>query len=114
VADRLLIPFSPTSVDLWTADTVMALLQEAKPFNPGLRAYAVINKAFPRGPDNAETAAMLQEYPDHWRLLDAAIGNRKAFSNAFGEGYAVTEYQPKDAKAIAEIQSLYRYVFDTK
>jgi chromosome partitioning protein len=114
VADRLLIPFSPTSVDLWTADTVMALLQEARPFNPGLRAYAVINKAFPRGPDNAETAAMLREYPEHWMFLDAAVGNRKAFSNAFGEGYAVTEYQPKDAKAIAEIQALYRCIFDTK
>jgi hypothetical protein len=46
--------------------------------------------------------------------LADAIGNRKAFSNAFGGGYAVTECQPKDHKAIGEITHLYRRLFDTK
>ena len=113
VADVLLIPFPPTSVDLWTADTVVTLLKDAQSFNLGLRAYAMINKAFPRGFDNAEAAALLQEYPDHWTYVATPIGNRKAFSNAFGGGYAVTEYQPKDTKAMAEIRVLYRYIFDT-
>ena len=113
VADALLLPFPPTSVDLWTADTVVALLKEAQTFNPSLRPYAMINKAFPRGSDNAEAAALLQEYPDHWVYADTPIGNRKAFSNAFGGGYVVTEYQPKDTKAIKEIRALYRYIFDT-
>ena len=114
VAETLLLPFAPTSVDLWTAETVAALLTEAKPFNPGLRAYAVINKAFARGSDNVETAAMLREYPDHWTYLEASIGSRKAFSNAFGDGRAVTEYLPKDTKAVREITRLYRCVFDTE
>jgi chromosome partitioning protein len=74
----------------------------------------VINKAFPRGPDNAEAAALLREYPEQWTYLEAPLGNRKAFSNAFGGGYAVTEYQPKDAKAIVELKTLYRHTFDTK
>lgn len=113
VADVLLIPFPPTSVDLWTTDTVVALLKEAQSFNPGLRAYAIINKAFPRGSDNVEAAALLQEYPDHWTYLDTPIGGRKAFSNAFGGGYVVTEYQPKDPKAMAEIRALYRHIFYT-
>ena len=113
VADVLLLPFPPTSVDLWTADTVVTLLKDAQPFNPGLRTYAILNKAFPRGTDNVESASLLQEYPDHWTYVDAPIGNRKAFSNAFGAGYAVTEVQQKDAKAITEIRALYRYIFDT-
>src|SRR5687768_2675402 len=114
VAETLLIPFSPTSVDLWTADTVVALLKDARPFNPGMRACAVLNKAFSRGNDNIEAAGILREYPEHWSYLADAIGNRKAFSNAFGGGYAVTEYQPKDHKAIGEISQLYRRLFDTK
>jgi chromosome partitioning protein len=114
VAETLLIPFSPTSVDLWTADTVVALLKDARPFNPSMRAYAVLNKAFSRGNDNIEAAGILREYSDHWSYLADAIGNRKAFSNAFGGGYAVTEYQPKDPKAIGEISQLYRRLFDTK
>jgi len=113
VADRLVIPFPPTSVDLWTTDTVVTLLKEVGTFNPGLCAYAMINKAFPRGPDNAEAASLLQEYSDYWTYLDTPVGNRKAFSNAFGGGYAVTEYQPRDAKALVEIQALYQHIFDT-
>jgi chromosome partitioning protein len=112
VADTLVIPFAPTSVDLWTVDTVVLLLKEARTFNRRLRAYAVINKAFPRGSDNREAADMLREYPEHWGYLDTPLGTRKAFSNAFGGGYAVTEYQPKDAKAIAEMAALYRHLFD--
>src|SRR5215510_4220782 len=45
VADILLVPFAPTSVDLWTVDAVLVLLKEARAFNRALRAYAVINKA---------------------------------------------------------------------
>jgi chromosome partitioning protein len=112
VADILLVPFAPTSVDLWTVDAVLALLKEARAFNRALRAYAVINKAFARGSDNRDAAEMLREYPAQWTYLDAPIGTRKAFSNAFGGGYAITEYQPKDAKAIAEMMVLYRYLFD--
>jgi chromosome partitioning protein len=112
VSDILLVPFAPTSVDLWTVDAVLALLKEARAFNRALRAYAVINKAFARGSDNRDAAEMLREYPAQWTYLDAPIGTRKAFSNAFGGGYAITEYQPKDAKAIAEMMVLYRYLFD--
>jgi len=114
VAQTLLIPFSPTSVDLWTADTVVVLLKDARPFNPGIRAFAILNKAFSCGTDNIEAAGILREYPEYWVYLADAIGNRKAFSNAFGGGYAVTEYQPKDHKAIGEITHLYRRLFDTK
>jgi chromosome partitioning protein len=113
VADTLLVPFVPTSVDLWTAETVVALLKEARPFNPSLRVYAILNKVFSRGSDNTEAAAILREYPEDWTYLDAPIGQRKALSNAFGGGFAVMEYQPKDAKAIAEMKALYRHMFDT-
>jgi chromosome partitioning protein len=113
VADILVIPFAPTSVDLWTVDTVVALLNDARAFNRGLRAYAIINKAFPRGSDNTDAAEMLREYPEQWTYLETPVGTRKAFSNAFGGGYAVTEYQPKDVKAIAEMMALYRHLFHT-
>jgi chromosome partitioning protein len=113
VADLLVIPFAPTSVDLWTIDTVVALLNDTKAFNRDLRAYAIINKAFARGSDNTDAADMLLEYSEHWTYLDTPIGTRKAFSNAFGGGYAVTEYQPKDSKAIAEMMALYRHLFHT-
>jgi chromosome partitioning protein len=108
VADILLIPFPPRSVDLWTSDKVTQLIDEARPFNAGLRVCAVINKGFSRGKDNEEAAEMLREQAEHWRYLDTPVGDRKAFSNAFGNGLAVTEYIPRDAKAVAEIKALHR------
>lgn len=114
VANVFLIPFSPRSVDLWTAEKVTELIREARSFNPNLRAYAVINKAFSRGLDNADAAAILQDYPDYWQYLDASIVDRKAFSNAFGDGCSVNEYRPRDAKAIAEIQALSQYMIRIK
>ena len=66
VAEIFVMPFAPTSVDLWTDDTVIKLLKEARPFNPNLRAYAVINKAFPSGSDNIESS---QHAPGAPRLL---------------------------------------------
>ena len=111
VADIFVMPFAPTSVDLWTDDTVIALLKEARPFNPDLRAYAVINKAFPSGSDNIEAAKMLQEHLDYWNYLDTPIGNRKAFSTAFGKGLAVSEVLPRDRKAVAEMTALFAHTF---
>jgi chromosome partitioning protein len=113
VANTLVIPFAPTSVDLWTVDPVMALLKEARAFNQGLRAYAVLNKAFARGSDNRAAAELWRDYPAHGDYLDTPIGTRNAFSTAFGGGYAVTEYQPKDAKAITEMTALYQHAFYT-
>jgi len=107
----LLVPFVPTSVDLWTADMIIQLLTEARALNPRLQAFTVLNKAFPRGSDNVEAAAVLQKSPEAWHYLDVPIGARKAFSNAFGGGDAVTEYHPKDAKAITEMQALYGLLF---
>jgi len=112
VAETLLMPFSPTSVDLWTDDNVIALLKDVRPFNPEVRVYAFINKAFSSGSDNVDAAAMLQEHPDYWQYLETPIGNRKAFSSAFGKGYAITEYTPKDTKATHEMMALYSHIFN--
>lgn len=112
VAHTLIMPFSPTSIDLWTDEHMIELLKDARPFNPALCAWAFINKAFPSGSDNAEAAAILYEYADHWQFLDTPIGNRKVFSTTFGKGYAVTEITPRDAKAVAEIMALYVHIFN--
>ena len=113
VADLVLLPFAPKSVDLWTDDDVAALIDAARTFNPLLQAVSFLNMAFPRGTDNAEAAAYLRERAAHWTYLDQPIGMRKAFSNAFGQGYTVTEFIPKDPKAIREMTALYRQIFGT-
>ena len=111
VATVYVIPFLPGSFDVWTLESVAALVAEARPFNPELKAICIINRADSQGKDNTEAATIAQETAG-LDYLDAPLGNRKAFRSAAAQGLAVTEVKPTDPKAIAEIKRLYQYLFD--
>ena len=110
VADKLMVPFAPRSLDVWTLDKVGALLDELMPFNEKLEAYAFINRADHQGIDNDAAQDYLKE-SDTINLLPHVLGNRKAFASSIAEGLGVSEYRPKDKKAIQELESLYSAVF---
>lgn len=112
VAHVLLVPFVPRSFDVWTLEKVGTLVGEMRAANPGLTAYAFLNRADPRGQDNEGAGEAIKEATE-LRFLDMPLGSRKAFSNAAAQGMAVTELKPQDSKATEEIMMLYRYLFDT-
>ena len=105
VADVILIPFQPRSVDLWTASQIGALVAEARHVNEGLRALAILNVADPQGSDNADAAAALSTI-EGIEALPFVIVRRKAFPNAFSSGLSVLEQERKDPKAVDEILSV--------
>lgn len=111
IADLLLVPFVPRSFDVWTIEKVAQLVEEMRPANPKLRAVCFINRADARGQDNAETAEVLRETKGI-EFIPLSLGARKSFANAAAAGLSVVEIKPADAKAIEEMEMLYRYVFD--
>jgi chromosome partitioning protein len=113
VADVLLVPFVPRSFDVWTLEKVSELVGEMRTANPQLRAYAFINRADPAGRDNDEAASIIQDTAE-LEFIDCPLGSRKAFSNAAALGLGVVESKPIDPKAVGEIETLYKYLFDTK
>jgi len=112
VANILLVPFVPRSFDVWTLDKVTNLVAEMRTANPGLKAFAFLNRTDSRGHDNDEAAQVIRE-TEELTCIDTPIGTRKAFGNAAAQGLAVTELKPQDTKATEEILALFRYVFDT-
>jgi chromosome partitioning protein len=106
VSDILLAPVSPRSFETWALDGLAELIDEAQAVNDRLAAHAVINMGFPRGADNAETCTIIREDYPSLTLLDPVIVNRKAFSDAAGEGRAVIEAIRRDPKAVEEILSV--------
>jgi cellulose biosynthesis protein BcsQ len=96
----------------WTLGSVNQVIEAAAAVNQKLRAVTILNQADSRGHDNDEAAEILKE-GGTLKFSSIALGNRKAFSNAAAGGRAVTETVPADSKANAEIQQLYKYVFDT-
>jgi chromosome partitioning protein len=111
IATVYVIPFLPGSFDVWTLDSVAELVEEARPFNPELKALCLINRADSQGKDNVEAATIAQETAG-LNYLDAPLGNRKAFRSAAAQGLAVTEVRPTDAKAVKEMKQLYKHLFD--
>jgi chromosome partitioning protein len=111
IANLLLVPFGPRSLDLWTLDRVEELVENAQAINPDLEAYAFINRADHQGSYNEETREVLED-SEHLTFVPEALGNRKSFAIAFDYGQGVVEYTPRDKKAIREIEVFYGAVFD--
>jgi chromosome partitioning protein len=111
VANVLLVPFVPRSFDVWTLEKVSELVEEMRTVNPALLAYTFLNRADPRGSDNADAMELLRK-DNSLHFIDTPLGTRKAFSNAASLGMAVTELKPIDQKANDEIMLLYEYVFN--
>ena len=107
VSNVLLVPFVPRSFDVWTLEKVSELVAEMRTVNPGLAAFAFINRADPRGQDNADAEDVIRETSE-LTLMSTPFGARKAFGNAAARGLAVTELRPQDAKATDEVMALYR------
>ncbi len=104
VTNALLVPFPPRSVDIWAADIVARIVDEAKSVND-LSAYSVLNAADPVGRDNDDALEMLRSVQGI-EVLPFMIGRRKAFPNAFTAGLGVIEDAHPDQKAVNEITSL--------
>jgi chromosome partitioning protein len=102
MADVVLIPFQPRSVDLWAASQIAALVREAREVNETLRAYSLLNIADAQGKDNDDAARALSVL-DEVELLPWMVGRRKAFPNAFSAGLSVLEQAPRDHKACSEL-----------
>lgn len=111
VADVLLVPFGPRSLDIWTLERVEELVSEARAVNPDLKAYSFINRADHQGSYNEETREVLSD-SDEVEFISPSLGDRKAFAIAFDFGQSIVEYTPRDKKAIREMKEVYDKVVD--
>lgn len=108
IADKLILPFKPSSIDIWTLIPIKNILDEC--VNQKLKTYAIISQADPLGKDNQEAMEILKEF-DNIQTLECTIGNRKAFRNAAAEGLGVYEMIPSDKKACYEMNCLYHIIY---
>lgn len=110
IADVALIPFQPSSFDIWELGKASKVVKEMRTMNPKLKAYTIINLADPRGGDN-DAAAEYAEEVEGLIFIPQPIVNRKAFKRAAASGLSVLEVKPQDQKATEEIQGLYDFAF---
>jgi chromosome partitioning protein len=97
-ADLVLVPLQPSAADLWSMDATLDLAkQEKRPFR------LVLNRAPASGKlrDDIEGQIRGRNLP----MLDAVLGNRTAYAQAFMAGLGVVEAAPR-GPAAAEVRNL--------
>lgn len=109
IADVYLVPFVPRPPDLWTFDLVRELIEKAKEVNPGLKAYLFLTRTDYQSlkSDSNWLASDTLNAIENAQRLNANLGNRVAFANAFNGGLSVLESKPIDSKARAEVMALF-------
>ena len=110
IADVALIPFQPSSFDIWELGKAAKVVKEMRTMNKNLKAYTLINLADPRGTDNDAAAEYAGEV-EGLLFIPQPIVSRKSFKRAAASGLSVVEVKPPDLKAIEEIQALYEFAF---
>lgn len=113
VSDIFIVPMAPSSFDVWTLEKVEELIEETLVYNEALISICFLNRADPRGADNEEAAEIARQLK-YIRYVDTPLGNRKAFRNSAAQGLSVVEMTPKDQKAIAEVEALYKLILNLK
>lgn len=113
VADRIYIPLQASQFDVWTLGAMDKLIEQAKSLSPHLKASVIINRASPNPSVNEakETQSLFDDI-EHLELSSTVIKDRIAYRKAARNGLAVFEMSTPDPKAIEEINSLYKEIFN--
>lgn len=102
VADLVLVPTGPSTLDVWALAETAEVIEEARAIRPELAAAVVLNR---RGRTTESRTAPETLATAGLPVLDASLGQRVPFSEAIAAGQGVTTYAPSDAAA-AELVAL--------
>lgn len=102
-SDVVLIPVQPSPYDIWAADEVVKLIQEASVFKENLKSVFVINRKIANTAIGRDVREALEAYG--LPTLEASIVQRVAFAEAAAVGKAIYE-QDRDGVASQEIEAV--------
>jgi chromosome partitioning protein len=102
-SDVVLIPVQPSPYDIWAADEVVKLIDEAKVYNEKLKSAFVVNRKIANTAIGRDVGEALASYPVP--SLTASVTQRVVFSESAAQGLAVYEM---DAAGLAagEVEAL--------
>jgi chromosome partitioning protein len=102
-SDLVIIPVQPSPYDIWAADEIVKLIQEAMIYKSDLKARFVVNRLVSNTAIGREVADALKDYP--FEVFKTAITQRVVFAESAAAGLSVLEFAPKGPAAL-EVLSL--------
>ena len=97
-ADVVLIPVQPSPYDIWAADEVVKLIDEARIYKENLKSVFVVNRKISNTAIGRDVGEALAAYPVP--ALRASITQRVIFAEAAAQGLAVHEIEEQGPAAV--------------
>lgn len=102
-SDVVVIPVQPSPYDIWAADEVVKLIDEARVYKETLKSVFVINRKITNTAIGRDVRDALAAYPVH--VLQASVTQRVVFAEAAAHGQAIFEIDPT-GPAVTEIEAV--------
>ena len=102
-ADLVLIPVQPSPYDIWAAEEVVKLIEEARVFKDNLKSAFIVNRKIVNTAIGRDVGEALAAYPVP--VFKATVTQRVIFAEAAARGLAVHELD-QDGPAAAEIEAV--------
>lgn len=108
-SDYLIIPVSPSALDLWALSDTLQLAEEAKQYNESLKMGIVINREIAKTQISRAVEKELQKTGLH--VFEHHIKQRVLFAEVMGAGITVMEADP-GSEASTEFLNFWSEVLD--
>ena len=102
-ADVVLIPVQPSPYDIWAAEEVVKLIEEARVYKESLKAAFVVNRKIANTAIGRDVREALAAYPV--QVLASSVTQRVVFAEAAAQGLAVHEID-QNGSAASEIEAV--------
>ena len=108
-ADIVVVPIQPSPYDVWAADEVIKLIQEASVFKENIKSVFVINRKIVNTAIGRDVIEALSEY--RLPVLKSQICQRVGFAESAAQGQTVLEIDP-GSLASQEINALVKELLE--
>jgi chromosome partitioning protein len=102
-SDVVVIPVQPSPYDIWAAEEVVKLIDEARIYKENIKSVFLVNRKITNTAIGRDVREALAAYPVH--VLNASVGQRVVFAEAAAQGQAIFELDPNNP-AVAEIEAV--------
>ncbi len=96
-ADLVIVPIQPSPYDVWAANEIIKLIEEASVFKEKLKSVFVINRKIVNTAIGRDVGDALAEYPIP--VLEATVSQRVSFAESAANGGTVLDTDPNGAAA---------------
>ncbi len=102
-SDMVVIPVQPSPYDIWAAEEVVKLIEEARVYKDSIKSVFVVNRKITNTAIGRDVRDALAAYPVH--VLQASVAQRVVFAEAAAQGQAIFEV-PAAGPAVAEMEAV--------